>query len=575
MSAKRQPTLSLCMIVKDEERFLAQCLESVKDVVDEMIIVDTGSRDRTVEIAESYGAKILHHPWQGSFSEARNYGLGFATGDWVFQMDADEALEREDIPLIQEAIRSDAYNAIFVALLNASPEGWSKHYFQRIFRRGKAHYEGIVHNQLVYEGAHLQTEIKVYHYGYNLSKDRMKAKYKRSEALLRKQIEEDPTHAFAHQNYVRVLRASERYGEASEAGLKALECCRDTMTDVHRQMIAYDTAYCLMLVGRVEEAETLCREVLEDHPENLNLLFTLPSILVARRKYGEAIAGFERFIQAREAFEKQPKHTLLIIDTNNFGHKAWGNISDCYFELGEYERAEEAARRAVEDRPDLAIYGYILARALVALGRNREAERVLNDSHTKTTEPRFFLKWAALCQRYPFLGDPVEKVRMGLDKHPDSDELFNYWAWAIHQTETATAKEKWQRVLEINPEHVGASVGMARVMAREGDVQGVVKHADLVLQTAVGNDVLKEMGGYCIQVQEYPKAVELFSRYLAQTPEDVHVLSDIATCYAKMGQYEAAWLGYREALRLNPHNPQIVKNLRTLACLLGQSADAS
>ncbi len=74
-SCKEQPALSLCMIVKDEEEFLPQCLDSVKDVGDEMIIVDTGSTDRTIKIAESYGAQVYHHPWQGSFSEARNYGL--------------------------------------------------------------------------------------------------------------------------------------------------------------------------------------------------------------------------------------------------------------------------------------------------------------------------------------------------------------------------------------------------------------------------------------------------------------------------------------------------------------------
>ena len=64
---KPHATLSLCMIVRNEEQCLAQCLESVRDIVDEMIIVDTGSTDRTVEIAEKYGARIFHHPWRNSF----------------------------------------------------------------------------------------------------------------------------------------------------------------------------------------------------------------------------------------------------------------------------------------------------------------------------------------------------------------------------------------------------------------------------------------------------------------------------------------------------------------------------
>ena len=69
------PTLSLCLIVKDEEEFLPRCLDSVKDYVDEIIIVDTGSTDSTVEIAKRYGAKVYHHAWENSFSKARNYSL--------------------------------------------------------------------------------------------------------------------------------------------------------------------------------------------------------------------------------------------------------------------------------------------------------------------------------------------------------------------------------------------------------------------------------------------------------------------------------------------------------------------
>ena len=82
--------ISLCMIVKNEERFLAECLESVKDVVDEICIVDTGSTDRTVEIARSYGAKIEFHEWRKDFAWARNKALEMATRRWTFVLDADE-----------------------------------------------------------------------------------------------------------------------------------------------------------------------------------------------------------------------------------------------------------------------------------------------------------------------------------------------------------------------------------------------------------------------------------------------------------------------------------------------------
>ena len=91
------------MIVKNEEKLLPQCLESVKDVVDEMVIVDTGSTDDTVAIAENYGARVYFHEWNNSFSEARNHAFEHARGlnpDWFLIMDADEELERKDIPLL-------------------------------------------------------------------------------------------------------------------------------------------------------------------------------------------------------------------------------------------------------------------------------------------------------------------------------------------------------------------------------------------------------------------------------------------------------------------------------------------
>ena len=83
-------TISLCMIVKNEEEKLPTCLDCIKDLVDEMIIVDTGSTDKTIEIAKSYGAKVYNFEWTGSFSDARNYSFEQATCDFIYTADADE-----------------------------------------------------------------------------------------------------------------------------------------------------------------------------------------------------------------------------------------------------------------------------------------------------------------------------------------------------------------------------------------------------------------------------------------------------------------------------------------------------
>src|SRR6056297_1597902 len=94
--------LSLCMIVKNEEKMLAECLQSVADVVDEMIIVDTGSTDKTIDIAKKYKAEIHTFDWNGDFSAARNESIKYASGNWILWMDADERLN----PDSKEELRS-------------------------------------------------------------------------------------------------------------------------------------------------------------------------------------------------------------------------------------------------------------------------------------------------------------------------------------------------------------------------------------------------------------------------------------------------------------------------------------
>ncbi len=101
--------LSLCIIVKNEELALPKCLNSVKNVVDEMIVLDTGSTDRTPEIAREFAAKVYHFEWCNDFSSARNQSLKYATGDWILVLDADEVLVPEIVPTLKQSIKCDRY----------------------------------------------------------------------------------------------------------------------------------------------------------------------------------------------------------------------------------------------------------------------------------------------------------------------------------------------------------------------------------------------------------------------------------------------------------------------------------
>jgi glycosyltransferase involved in cell wall biosynthesis/Tfp pilus assembly protein PilF len=125
---KPQPTISVCMIVKDEEPYLANCLHSLSAVADEMIVVDTGSADKTREIAEAFGAHVYDFTWTNDFSAARNYSLSKAQGDWIMVLDADEVISYQDHARLKKLInRKDKIAYDFITrnyVAKTAGDGW-------------------------------------------------------------------------------------------------------------------------------------------------------------------------------------------------------------------------------------------------------------------------------------------------------------------------------------------------------------------------------------------------------------------------------------------------------------------
>ena len=115
-----RPTLSLCLIARDEASLLPDCLASVRGVVDQIVVADTGSSDATPQIAAAAGAVVIHHPWQSDFADARNAALAAATGDWILVLDADERLGPGAAAAIREALEVGNFDLGFLPLHNAA-----------------------------------------------------------------------------------------------------------------------------------------------------------------------------------------------------------------------------------------------------------------------------------------------------------------------------------------------------------------------------------------------------------------------------------------------------------------------
>lgn len=115
----QKPLISLCMIVKNEADNLNQCLKSVRGIADEIIVVDTGSTDSTLQIALSFGAKVVHYTWNGDFAAARNAGLQQAHGQWILILDGDEELDAKskgELLLCAEHLEYEAFFCAFIII---------------------------------------------------------------------------------------------------------------------------------------------------------------------------------------------------------------------------------------------------------------------------------------------------------------------------------------------------------------------------------------------------------------------------------------------------------------------------
>lgn len=275
-------TISLCMIVKNEENHLARCLESVRHTVDEIIIVDTGSTDRTVEIAERFGACISHFDWIGDFSAARNAAIEQATSDYVLVLDADEYFE-ERVDLKQEiTTQMDYYLVRFRNLLDGVV---LYHHAIRLFKNHRGFkYFGRIHEHLnVEEFADVNSEmIKpiLTHVGYTQSMYNEKEKHQRNLTLLLQEVAENPT-GYNFYNLGKQYKANNEYAKALEAYQKAFQ---DSKNRIFIVALLVDLVDCLRYLKRYEEATRVAIDAIHSFTTYTDLHFAL-GLVYAEMEY--------------------------------------------------------------------------------------------------------------------------------------------------------------------------------------------------------------------------------------------------------------------------------------------------
>ncbi|WNC14458.1 glycosyltransferase [Brevibacillus brevis] len=264
-------SISLCMIVKNEEKYLGKCLEMARSKVDEMIIVDTGSTDSTVEIAKNYGANVYHFEWVHDFAAARNYALGHATGDYILVLDADEYLDEQADLQADLQSGKDYYS---LQIKNYASNGAVR--YHPAIRLFKNHiglsYFGKIHEHIGIDEPSLISGVGkslIHHEGYKTEVMVDKNKIERNYKLLIKEVEANPSGYNLYNMGVHYM-VEQNYKKAFEYFKKSYYLSKDK---VYLTDLLYSMSEALLHLKRFEDALTLIREAIETFPSVTDLHF--------------------------------------------------------------------------------------------------------------------------------------------------------------------------------------------------------------------------------------------------------------------------------------------------------------
>lgn len=192
--------VSVCIIAKNEERYIEECLKRLKPYGFEIIVTDTGSIDRTKEIAEQYADKVVNFEWIDDFSAARNFCAEQATNSWILALDCDEYVNQVDVQGIRQCMKRFSKGVGAIRLNNlvfneAGDKQYGTEHIVRFYHRSFYRFDAPIHEQLVAKTSDIERQresfllpIEVIHHGYALSPDEMRKKQERNLEILHKSV---------------------------------------------------------------------------------------------------------------------------------------------------------------------------------------------------------------------------------------------------------------------------------------------------------------------------------------------------------------------------------------------------
>lgn len=480
-----RPRVSLTMIVKDEEHNLAACLGPVRHLVDEVILVDTGSQDRTRDIARSLGANVSEFTWIDSFSAGRNAALERTTGDWAFWMDADDRLDEANAAKLAKLFASLTHeNAAYVmkcVCVADAPGGTATAVDHvRLFRTDPRHrWKYRVHEQILpalrQTGSDVRwSDVAIHHVGY-VDPSLRKRKLGRDLRLLELEKQEQPHDPFTLFNLGSVYN---ELGDmpAAIAALEASLAGSHPHDSIVRKLYAL-IAQCHRRTGDAKRALATCRTGRDIYPDDAELLFIEGNLLKENKDVRGAEELMLRLIRGREA-----EH-FGSVDTGLRGYKARHNLACLYFESHRYAEAESQWRAALVDEPGFVPAHLGLAELYLRTRNWPGVDRAAADLRAQGSAGEIEAE-SLVGRSLTARGEHVaarQVLESATGRFPASVSVWSAYSYALLESgsDFGEAERALREVLRLDPENAQAKRNLEALYRNTGRwVEGVVDFPD-------------------------------------------------------------------------------------------------
>lgn len=334
-------SLSVCLIVKNEENNLANCLDCVKQFADEIVVVDTGSTDKTIDIAKKYTEKVYSFKWQDDFSLARNFSFSKATSDYIMWLDADDIILQEEITKINNLKKelNPAYDMVVMKYVNACDESGKEISFffrERIIKNNKNFkWEGFVHEVIPIQGNVLHSNICIHH-------NKKETIYtKRNLILYQKALKRNVV--FTNRDnyyYARELYYHKQYKKAIKFLKLFLKLEKNNFNDIFEANLILSDCYALQ--NNFEKALQTLIDCFKTFIPNSKLLCKIGDIFLVKKDFWKAIYWYEL------ALQNYGKNEFVFIEKSFENIYPYLQLCVCYYNLKDLNKAKYYNQKAEE-----------------------------------------------------------------------------------------------------------------------------------------------------------------------------------------------------------------------------------